>query len=242
MMRNKSKSCFTAGFTLLELLIAIALMDVIALTLYSSMYIGFRAKKNSHAILKPYQTVTPAFEYLREDFSNVLTPNGILAGPFVGEDVPWENQQDSDTLNFFNAGYHPSDGEIASNIIEVQYALADDTVRSQVVLKRYVTKNLLAPQAVEPASEEVVCRGLCGFDVKYYDGSTWLDSWDSAANDNKLPLGVQVTLTLLNDQVRTARVSDDERFLKFTRVFMLSTADQSTQEQDEQGQSSQAGS
>ena len=88
----------------------------------------------------------------------------------------------------------------------------------------------------------MVCRGLCGFDVKYYDGSTWLDSWDSTANDNKLPLGVQVTLTLLNDQVRTARVSDDQRFLTFTRVFMLSTADQSTQEQDEQGQSSQAGS
>lgn len=236
---NKSTSWCFSGFTLLELLIAIALMDVIALTLYSSMYIGFRAKENSNALLKPHQTVTPVFEIMREDFSNVLAPDGILAGLFEGADVPWENRQDSDTLSFFNAGYFPGEGELASNIIKVQYALADDLIRKQVVLKRYTTKNLLSPRTLEP-SEEIICRGLSGFDVKYYDGSVWLEEWDSAENDNQLPLGVQVTLSLLDEQLAerpgSSRMDIDLRYRKYTRTFMLTAAGQAAPEEEGQGE------
>jgi type II secretion system protein J len=241
MMLNKQKICFSAGFTLLELLIAIALMDVIALTLYSSMYIGFRTKTNSRAILKPYQTVNPAFEVIREDLFNVLEPDGILAGVFVGEDVPWENRQNADTLSFFSAGYHPSEGEIASNVIKVGYVLGNDTIRRQVVLKRLTTKNLLAPSAVE-AQEEVICRGLAGFDVKYYDGTTWLETWDSTANENQLPRGVQVTLTLLKEEpTRSSRMDDYDPYRHFTRTFLLSAGNQEPAQEDSQTGTQQGG-
>lgn len=233
MMLNKQKICFLTGFTLLELLIAIALMDVIALTLYSSMYISFRAKNNSRSLLEPYQMVTPVFEFIGQDLSNALKPDGILAGVFVGEDVPWQNRQDADTLSFYNAGYHPSEGEIASNVIKVEYQLDVDDVRDQVVLKRLTTKNLLAPGTVEP-QEEVVCRGLAGFDVKYYDGTTWLESWDSSENENQLPRGVRVTITILEEQSnRSSRMDIDDLYRNFTRTFILSGASQEATQEGE---------
>lgn len=242
MKRNKLKSDRPTGFTLLELLIAIALMDVIALTLYSSMYIGFRAKKNSQTILRPHQTVTPVFEIMREDFASILVPDGILAGVFEGSNVPWEDGQDADTLSVYTAGYFPSDAEIASNVIKVQYALDHDRIREQIVLKRYTTKNLLSPGTVEP-TEEIICRGLSGFDVKYYDGTAWLDEWDSATNDAQLPLGVQVTLTMLDEEsvgVRASRLGLDKRYRQFTRVFAFAVAGQDAQ-QEEDGEGTAGG-
>lgn len=232
MKANRTKYC-CAGFTLFELLIAIALMDIIALTLYSSMYIGFRAKNTSVAVLKPYQMVTPAFEIIREDLSNVMTPDGILAGVFVGEDAAGDDQQDADTVSFYGDGYCPSEDEIASNVIKIEYLLEQDTERQQIVLKRLTTKNLLAPTEAEP-EEEIICRGLTGFDVKYYDGSSWLDSWDSSEEDSQLPKGVQVSLTILEQQDtnRTARLQDNEKqYTSFTRTFVLSVAGEDMQEE-----------
>ena len=189
------------------------------------MYIGFRAKNSSVTLLKPHQMITPAFGFIGEDLSNALRPDGILAGVFVGEDVSGNNQLDADTLSFYSGGYFPSEGEIASNVINVEYALETDTVREQVVLKRFTTKNLLASGTIEP-DQEVVCRGLAGFDVKYYDGTTWLDAWDSTENDNQLPRGVQVTLTILEEPSAPAsRLDNDEPYERsFTRTFILSAA------------------
>ncbi len=225
MHNDRTKKRFK-GFTLLELLIAIALMDVIALTLYSSMYIGFRTKTNSRKILQPYQTVMPAFEFIRKDLSNALKPDGILAGIFVGEDVPWQNGQDADTLSFFSCGYYPDEEEQAAcNVVNVAYVLEQDTVRERVVLKRLTIKNLLSPGTVEP-EEEVVYKGLAGFDIKYFDGSSWLDAWDSSSNDQTLPWGVQVTLTIFEDEKNRSPQADDDGYRNFTRVFMLGFASQ----------------
>jgi len=227
---------------MLELLVAIALMDVIALTLYSSMYIGFRTKKNCQEFLEPYQRVNPAFEIIKEDFFNAMQPDGILAGVFVGEDIPWENRQDSDTLSFFTDGYDPDEEELASNVINVQYALETDQIRKQVILQRWTTKNLLSPNAIE-GTPEVICRGLAGFDVEYFDGTSWLESWDSTENENLLPRGVRVTLTIFEEKpVRSSRMDVYEPYRDFSRTFMLSpttqqaTAEEETEEEETQEQ------
>lgn len=233
MMHNKRTTCFTGGFTLLELLVAIALMDVIALTLYSSMYIGFRTKENSQAMLRPYQIINPAFETIRKDLANVLEPDGILAGVFVGEDVPWDNRQDADTLSFYSGGYHPAEDEIASNVVKVGYVLGTDTIRKQIILKRLVWTNLLSPRELEPQAEEVICRGLAGFDVQYFDGTAWLESWDSTANENQLPRGVRVTLTIYEEEPTSAtRMDNYDPFRGFTRTFMLGSPNSPAAEED----------
>jgi type II secretion system protein J len=230
-MQNKEiKTCFTAGFTLLELIVAIALMDLIALTLYSSMNIAFKTKQNTLAALEPYQSVTPIFEIIRKDLASVMNPDGILAGVFVGENVSFANLQDADTLSFYSAAYQPKENEIASNVIHVQYGLETDYERNQVVLKRFTTQNILSPTAIEP-DEEVIGRNIAGFDIQYYDGTAWLDAWDSSEQNNTLPWGVRVTISIL-DENRGRFSKNDDPYRHFSRIFMLPFANQEAAAED----------
>ena len=232
MMQNKKwTTCYATGFTLLELIVAMALMNVIAVVLYSSMQIAFKTKERTVRSLEPYQSVTPIFEYIRRDLTSVMKPDGILAGLFKGENVPYSNLQDADTLSFYSAAYQPKEDEIASNVILVEYALETDLERDQVVLKRFMKKNILSPTAVEP-EEEVIGRNIDGFDIQYYDGTTWVDTWDSSEQDSTLPWGVQVTISIL-DKNRSPNSLNKDPYRYFTRIFMLPFANQETSEEDE---------
>ena len=71
------------------------------------------------------------------------------------------------------------------------------------VLVRRVTSNLMPPTTINP-DDEVLCRGVRSFNVRYYDGTDWYDAWDStqpASNiaplqSKALPQAVEVTLEL----------------------------------------------
>jgi general secretion pathway protein J len=230
MQIKKTKTRFAAGFTLLELLVAMALMDVIAVALYSSMHIAFRTKQNTLASLEPYRWVMPIFEFIRRDLTSAMNPNGILAGVFVGENVPFINLQDADTLSFYSAAYQPKENEIASNVIHVQYGLETDTERDQIVLKRFTTKNILTPTAIEP-EQEVIARNMAGLDIQYYDGTAWLDTWDSSEQDSTLPWAVRVTISILDENRGRFSLNDDP-YRHFTRIFMLPFANQVTPTDD----------
>jgi type II secretion system protein J len=219
------------GFTLLELIVAIALMDVIAVSLYTSMHIGFIAKKNTQATMKPYRDILPAFEFIRNDLICAMTPSGLLAGQFLGEDAVGSDQEDWDVLSFYTDSYHPAENETASNIIYVEYCLEPDTSRQnasiqpqdseqeEIVLKRKTIKNLLTTKTVIP-DEDVVCRGITGFDVKYFDGYSWLDTWDSTTLDNTLPRGIRITLDFSRQTARRLDTQSGRSDL-FTRTYML---------------------
>jgi len=74
-MRNKHLQFVSKqAFTLLELIVAIALMDVIAVSLYASMHIGFTAKKNTQAAMIPFRSVLPVFETIRNDLICAMPP------------------------------------------------------------------------------------------------------------------------------------------------------------------------
>ncbi len=218
---------FAGGFTLLELIVAIALMDVIAVALYSSMYAGFKAKRASQSALRPFQSVAPTFEFIRQDLASAVQPDGILAGVFTGEDDPGIEDRDTDTLSFCTAGYLPVDDEISSNIVRIGYELDTDSRRDEIVLKRMITRNLLSPTETDP-DEEIICRNIAGLDAAYYDGTDWLERWDSSEQSGQLPRGVKITLTFF-DEDNTDGIDDGLR--SFTRIFRLMSTPQSNENQ-----------
>lgn len=207
-----------------------ALMDMIAVALYSSMYISFKTKESIQASLDPYRSITPIFEFIRKDLTSAMNPDGILAGIFVGENVPFNNMQDADTLSFYSTAYQPKEGEIASNVISVKYGIETDYERDQIVLKRFTTKNVLTATAVEP-DEEVIGRNIVGFDIQYYDGTSWLEAWDSSEHDSTLPWGVRITISIL-DENRSRFSKNDDPYRYFSRIFILPFANQDVQAGD----------
>ena len=83
------------------------------------------------------------------------------------------------------------------------------------VLVRRVTTNLLTGTTQQPY-EEVICRGVRSFNVRYFNGSGWLDSWDSTQYENMAPTAVEVTVELQRPDADLVRVT------RCTRVFLLS--------------------
>ena len=145
----------------------------------------------------------------------------------MGKDVPFSNLQDADTLSFYSAAYQPKEDEIASNVINVQYGLEIDHERDQIVIKRFTNKNILSPTLVDP-EEEVIGRNITGLDIQYYDGTTWLDAWDSSEQDSTLPWGVRITISIL-DENRSRYSQNDDPYRYFSRIFMLPFANQETE-------------
>ncbi len=219
------------GFTLLELVVALAMVAILAGGLYASLRIAFRAQASSEQAIAPARTAALAFELIGTDIRNALPPGNVLVGAFVGTDGTDERGRDGDDLFFYNTGdapEHPSgNGEIKS--VELSVEVPDGS--NDHVLLRRVTRNLLSQIAVDP-DEEVICRGVAGFNLRYYDGMQWQDSWDSSQQDNALPLAVEVTLDL--DRAAPLDPSEPPTH-RYVRVFpiacsSLAPADDSTEE------------
>jgi type II secretion system protein J len=183
------------GFTLLELIVAMAMVAILATSLYASLRIAFRAQASAERAIEPVRTASVALDLIRADLENAIPPGDVLAGSFVGTDGTDDRGLDGDDLVFYgtsDAPEHPSgNGEIKS--IELMVIVPDGS--SDHVLVRHVTRNLLSQIEVDP-DEEVICRGVSGFNLRYYDGTQWLDTWESSQQENKLPAAVEVTLEL----------------------------------------------
>jgi len=198
-----------SGFTLLELLVAIALMALVALSLYASMYIGVRTKRTCCEAVAPYRSLHGAFEFIRKDLTCALKPQGVLAAQFTGTDQAGTEGQDADALLFYCSTYVPVEEKVACDVVKTEYVLAERYGWDDLALVRRRTTNLLSSSTVEP-DEEVICRAVRGFDIKYYDGYDWTDYWDSSAQDNSLPLAVEVTITLADTSSAQASAGNQD--------------------------------
>jgi len=204
----------SSGFTLLEMMVALSLMAVLATALYMSLRIGFDARKRAQEAITPARASTLALEFVRRDVESALPPTGILAGAFVGQDAADGFGADADELVFY-AAVHDIAGE-RPGIREIRFAVIPLAEGGNSVLVRRVTANLLAPITPEPV-EETLCRNVTSFNLRYFDGSAWLDSWDSTVQDNALPLAVEVDLRL---GVSTSEQGEDAGY-GIVRVFLI---------------------
>jgi prepilin-type N-terminal cleavage/methylation domain-containing protein len=206
---------FRKGFTLLEMLAAMSLMVVVSSCLYTALYTGFRAYQSAQVAVDPTLAAINAIEVIKQDIRGVLPPGSHLAGSFIGTDATGMKGVDNDSLEFYTTHIFVEDSQAAS--LAVSTPLTDQATDTGVIgglgkvellldedmdahdgtylLLRDVTTNLLAPNELAPI-EQVLCRGVVSLNLRYYDGTDWVDGWDSTADSNSLPLAVEVDLQI----------------------------------------------
>jgi prepilin-type N-terminal cleavage/methylation domain-containing protein len=225
------------GFTLMELLVALVMAGVVALSLVGSVRVAFQARQAAARATRMTRASEMAMEFIRQDLGGTMPPNpnwvdptGVivstaaaastgstgtgstgsssgtsgnstqlyLAGAFVGYDGAASGSKGSgdDSVIFYTTAegpQHPSGGDGEIKKVELS---VDAGTR---ILYRKVLSNLTAPQQqqIEP-DQEVLCRNVRSFNLRYYDGSTWQDTWDSTQTSpaNELPVAVEVTLEI----------------------------------------------
>jgi len=103
----------------------------------------------------------------------------------------------------------------ASDIRRVTYWLAGTGLAKQEVTRVTADDDSTAlPPAVDDESKYVIADEVTGLNFRYFDGTSWVDSWDgsSLGADGKTPIGppraVEVTLTLRHPGTQGAEAKE----------------------------------
>jgi len=86
--------------------------------------------------------------------------------------------------------------EPPGDLVQVAYNLEpSETANTYVLVRRHRTPPSPDGDRTDLTVEEVVAEGLSGLDLTYYDGTEWLDSWDTTLDTEAgLPLAVRITI------------------------------------------------
>lgn len=204
----------TRGFTLLEMLAATAIMAVLAGSLYASLYIAFKARRSALSSVETVRTAAGSMDLIRADLQSAMIPNGILAGGFVGQSKAASGSA-ADTLSFYASAMDIEPRPGVGDVKKIEYSCEPGADSNEAVLVRRITTNLLAPTVPQPA-QEIVCRGVRTFTLRYFDGANWQDNWDSGAQGNILPAAVEVTMEFQGGSGRAA--------CQVSRIFLIPCA------------------
>jgi prepilin-type N-terminal cleavage/methylation domain-containing protein len=150
---------------------------------------------------------------------------GTVTGAFEGTDQSDDRGNPGDDLKFLTTAYtptHPEGGNGDMKWVELTVVTSQNGQDHLLVRKSY--SNLL-PMTVEDPDTEVICRGVYGFNLRYYDpvNQVWQDSWDCSLYNNQLPAAIEITL-----QLERPLLDGGTRIISFTRVVQMPVAVAST--------------
>ena len=162
-----------------------------------------------------------AIEIIKQDILGALPPTGILAGPFMGTDATNGLGFESDILILHTTHTQTSDEALVGGISEIELLLEsdDDDTNSNggYKLVRRVTTNLLSPRTLEP-DEQVLSRNVGSLNIRYFDGYTWLDEWDSTGQGGTLPPAIEIDLQIT---YKSGGLTKDGRPCRLIQSFLI---------------------
>jgi general secretion pathway protein J len=157
------------GFTLLELLIAMGLSALVLVTVYYTYFSINRSIEAASEGQEVLETGRMLLELLKKDV------RGIVPGkfPLTGKKGDIDGQAAGE-MSFVTTAYT---GENPLKLSRVGYALVKNQ-DGQTVLVRSESKDLKSTLN-ETATAYEVSRLVTSFEVSFYNGTEWLDQWDS---------------------------------------------------------------
>ncbi|HXG47757.1 MAG TPA: type II secretion system protein GspJ [Methylomirabilota bacterium] len=198
-----------SGFTLLELLIAVAAFAIVLAAINTVFYGAVRLRNRTATTLDESLPLEHTLAYLRRDLAALVPPGGVLFGEL--QTTPTATSSDmanrgalpttglSSRPGVRSPEFHTATGALDdtspwAEVQRVSYFLAASTNGSAGSdLFRSVTRNLL-PSFQEPPSVQPLLTGVQGIYFTYSDGTQWKDSWDSTTEPSRLPVAIKVQI------------------------------------------------
>ena len=195
MTRSGSSRAPHSGFTLFELMVAVAIFAILAALGYASLNNSIRYREVTDRNLAKLRDLQTTVRLLGQDFQE-LAPRPVrdaLGGP--NQPALSADARNAYVVVMTRAGWSNTAGLQRPALQRVGYLLDNGTLRrdSWTVLD--------ATQSSEPLRRELM-RKVKRFEVKYLDtGRQWLTQWPPAASqpptsERQRPLAVEVTLEL----------------------------------------------
>ena len=134
---------------------------------------------------------------------------GVFGGTFEGSHGQDPN---ADDLVFYTTAPSPLHPDGANGEIkQVELTMYQPDNSTDHILVRRSINSLSHPLVQPTAHDEILCRHVQSFNLFYFDGSTWQDTWDSTSSQpaNSLPLAVQVVFVRSNRGDESRRNAGD---------------------------------
>jgi len=178
------------GFTLIEILLAVALIAVIAALVFGSLSTTLNAIDVARSMAANEQVVRTTMRLMADELSMGVS---LQVMPWMGVNAQQESQP-SDTVAFLTMGqFRGAESERDTEIVRIVYT------RERDKLLRLVRRNLYGLS--DDSLEQLELLGkVKAFNVRYYDAknNVWLDEWDGRAR-SKPPGALLIELTLQQD-------------------------------------------
>jgi type II secretion system protein J len=183
------------AFTLMEVLIAIAVCAIVLVALNTVFYSSLRLHKNTLAAMDRAVPVENALTAIRRDLQNIVMPRGtnytlqstVITGPQFGQLTP-----DIYTATGQIDGMNPW-----GDVQRIGYGLVTSADGSSRDLVRLVSHNLLATTAETP-EQQWLLGNVRNIALHYFDGTQWADVLDTTTQSN-LPTAIKVDLDVNNN-------------------------------------------
>ena len=209
---SRSADCQSAlrrsrAFTLIEVLIAILILAMVMAVVHSVFHGALQLRNKTDQAFEDAIPLQHTLTLIKRDLANLAIPGGTLTGmlqtsPTTGSSKSATHSGQQAGPSFYTASATVSDNSVMSEMQKVTYYLMPATNGgSGLDLVRSVTRNLL-PVMTEEFSDQRLMGGVNALTFQFYNGSSWVDTWDSAATStttgatNNLPQGIRVQLTL----------------------------------------------
>ncbi|MCP5521828.1 MAG: type II secretion system protein GspJ [Verrucomicrobiales bacterium] len=222
-----------AGFTLIEILIATLAFAVLLAALNSVLFSALRLRREAVQRSDDLDTRRQVRQLIEKDLRNAILTGGLLASNVVGT-TGSEGAGRADRLDFYTTTGRVSDQEPWCEIQRVSYYLESGASVSYTTnaigstLVRAVSRNLLSEDTDEDTDYTPLLRDVESFELSFYDGSSWADSWDSTLMDDTAPTAVHLLVTFVDDPWREWRIPPIEILAPWT-VVPRTTTDESTE-------------
>lgn len=222
-MSRSNRQSSQAGMSLLEVLVAMAIMVTMMGLSWSTFSAGVQLKKDAEGINERFHEIRVAMARMTDDLSSAyISANEDLNSQqrrtlFIGK-----HDSDVDDLRFSSMGHRVlwADANESDQTLIYYFAESDRDDSSKTNLIRRESRRLSNEQwEKEPAEIDVLLRDIESVQFEYYDVSKkdWKETWDSTAADaerGKLPTRVRITIELRNAE------DDEIKFVSQARLML----------------------
>ncbi len=202
------------AFTLIEVLIAIAAFAIILSTIGGVFYTGLRLRNKAAAATEKSLPLQQALAVIKRDLAGIVPPGTNLFGQLQSTPTAssLQNGQQNPALNmgsastqispdFYTLTGYLDDSTPWPQLQKVSYRLAESENRNAGKnLIRAVTRNLLPVLTEDTPAEQLLLSGVSDVMFFYFDGTEWIDTWDSTTAQPSLPHAIKVQLQLAADE------------------------------------------
>ena len=178
------------GFTLVEILLATALVAVIAAMVFGSLHLSTVAIDGARRAAAREQLLRSTLRIMSEELSTAVSSP---IGPMMGINGNQEGQP-ADTVAFNTLGrFRGGETGLESEMVRIVYTRETDR------LLRFMRRNIYGITD-ESLDQFELAKLVKGFNIRYYDSqaNAWLDEWDGRAKTSP-PSAVLIELTLIQD-------------------------------------------